>query len=116
MAEFLKSDFVRDGFKAATALLGITGLVGCGYVKDAVNPASSVTTDVGSDTSLAHEIQATYPGATTIRETNAENNPNIVTWFMPDGKRCDAIGSAVKNRYTVAAHLITAPYCRVVPA
>lgn len=96
--------------KAFAVILLAVCLAGCGYVKDTINPAHSITITLKPDTHLTKEIVSLYPDATDVKETNVADNPNYAQWDSGD-MHCTAYVSATKNRYATAGSLVTAPFC-----
>ena len=102
--------YTRNILVATGAVLGALSLVGCG--PSDFSPAQSVTHDADPSSGSTREIQDSFPGASQIKVIEANNNPNYMSWMLPNGSKCTAIASAVSHRDATPGSLITVPYCR----
>lgn len=93
----------------AAVSAAVLGGAGCAQL----NPAKSVTIDADPDAGATKEILANFPEAKHIKVTHAEDNPNIMTWNMPDGKVCTASASQTQFKTGTPGQLIAEPYCRL---
>lgn len=97
---------------AAAAAIGSLLLGGCAWQD--LNPSGTATHSADSEAGSTKEIERNYPGATDINVTHAQDNPNYMSWQMPDGRFCTATASQTQNNGRTPGRLVAEPYCRPV--
>lgn len=94
-----------------TAGLGAVGLTGCSALQN-LNPSKTATFAAASNAGATEQIKEIYPHAYNITMHEAQDNPDYMSWDLPNGEHCTAVSSAVSFRQDTSGDLLTQPWCR----